>query len=714
MLEGRSMNQGMLAGEILSKKQLKKVHRQVFHIFLAFEIIMANSALGYIDIEPISLTLMNLPVIMGALYLGKGAGAILGGAFGLTSMWKASICAITYADQVFSPHLSGKPIESIILSTVTRILFGFIAAVLFDIVRKKGKLNRIWIWFICVISFGVHTALVYLCLGLFFPDALSGAISFTIGALLLGAIFTYIIPATLIVFLDRVLMSPGIQKLFLSSRQLILFRKTHVKKKKITVTYAVVLIVVTLLLLAHVYTRIKLVFRVQGIQVTDGVLQGVLQIQLQLLVAMLCLFYIIYIVMLLVFEFSEVRKQENLELNRALKENEEYRKAIEKALEDAKSASDAKTQFISRMSHDIRTPLNAIIGLSAIGIDDSTEGSKEIDSFKKIYKSGNYLLGLVNDILDLSKIESDFVEMHPEPFQVSNCIDDIYIILREQMEEKQLDFVYHSMGEQNLCLLVDHMRFEQIFMNLISNSIKYTNVGGQIEVETMIYPPADGKAKLVAKIRDTGIGMSEEYLKIMYEPYSQGATNNESKGSGLGLAIVKNLVERMNGLIEVKSKVNEGTEFTLTMEFPVSEQKVKSQSIHKVEESALIGKRVLLVEDNEINIEVSRALLQKKGILVEVAENGKEALDCFEQHEEDYYDVILIDIFMPIMDGIKATKEIRSLDREDASNIPIIAMTANALQDDMSKALEAGMNAYLTKPIMPNRLYEVLAEWVNV
>lgn len=706
------MEQQTLQSGIEDKKQLKKVHRQVFLIFLAFEIVLANSAIGYIDIHPISLTLMNIPVIFGALYLGKSAGAILGAVFGLASMWKAST-AIAYGDKVFSPFLSGKPLESIILSIITRLLFGLVAAILFDIFRKRGKLNRIAIGFISTISFGIHSILVCACLGLFFPEAIKGENSFIDVKFGLAVSLTYVVPSIIIVLVDYVIMSKRVQELLVSGRRLIIFRKSHVKKKKVTIILSSVLIAFTLLLLAHIYGRIKLVLQSQDISLTQEILSGVFQIQLQLLTAMLALFYIIYIVMMLIFEFSEVRKAENLELNRALKENEEYRKAIEKALEEAKSASEAKTQFISRMSHDIRTPLNAIIGLSAIGIDDSMDDSKESESFHKIWTSGNYLLGLVNDILDLSKIESDSVELHPEPFSVTNCIDDIYIILREQMEEKQLKFSYRSNGMQNTTLLVDPMRFQQIFMNLISNSVKYTNMGGRIEVDTMLTPSSEGMAKLVTKIRDTGIGMSPEFIQIMYEPYSQGDIKNQSKGSGLGLAIVKNLIERMNGTIQVKSKLNEGTEFTVAMEFPISTQIVKAPSIHKFEESSLMGKRVLLVEDNQINIEVSRVLLQKKGVLVEVAENGKEAIDCFLAHEEDYYDVILMDIFMPIMDGIKATKEIRTMERADAKTVPIIAMTANALQEDMSDALEAGMDAYLTKPIIPNKMYQVLAEWMK-
>lgn len=691
--------------------QKKRYKWQLLYIFLASELVMAYSALGYIDIQPIPLSLVPIIVVQGALYLGVRESLILGTVFGLTNMWRTGIGSVSYVDMVFSPPLSGKPLESILLSVVTRAMFGLIAGLLFQSIRKRKNYTTLDLLFATLLSLGAHGAIVYASMRIFFPEAFMQAMQFTPKSFCLHVLLAYVLPALHTVFMDRICHHPRVQELFSQGRRVIINRNGHVRKKRRVIVLASTLVTATVLILIHVYLRLHLVFQTHWILVNKAAWIAVAQILLQLFIALLAVFYIIYIVMIIVFEFSEVRKQENLKLSKALAEIEAYQKVVEQALEEARSASEAKTQFISRMSHDIRTPLNAIIGLSAIEMDNNKGKTENTDTYKKIWKSGNYLLGLVNDILDLSKIESESVELHNEPFSVSNCIDDIYIILREQIEEKQIYFSYCSRGLQTQAVWMDAMRFQQIFMNLISNSVKYNRVGGIIEVDSEMVEEEDDLIRITMKVRDSGVGMKPEFMKIMFEPYSQEEAKNESKGTGLGLAIVKNLVDMFHGTIEVKSKLDEGTEFVLVFHAKKATQEPGLTKKIQVEEQLLIGRRVLLVEDNLINIEVGSTLLKKKGIEVEVAQNGMQAVEQFMLRSEGYYDAILMDIFMPVMDGNKATRKIRSLDRTDASTIPIIAMTANALESDMKVSLESGMNDYLTKPIKPEYLYSTLAKW---
>lgn len=695
-----------------TKAQIKKIRRYNFIAFFSLEIIMSYSILGYIQIEPISITLVPIIVVQGALYLGIKESVFLGLIFGLTSMWKANTAPLSYTDQLFSPALSGKPLESIILSIGTRVAFGLIAGILVWFMKKRRPYQWYDLFIVTNISFTIHAGLIFACIGIFFPSSVGTATDFSAQQLFLSILFGYLIPSIFINVMDKIFHLTYVQNLFEESRK-VFYLRLHRKIDRGRFKYVeIALLIVTVFILIHAYQRIQNVFRSQEIEVSIHIWNGITQVLLQLFLAIIAIFYLIFIFMILAFEFSEVRRQENMKLSKALEENEKYRQQVEQALEEARRASEAKTQFLSRMSHDIRTPLNAIIGYSAIGMEESQGEKNEPASYEKIWKSGNYLLGLINDILDLSKIESDAVEFNLEPLVVSNCIDDMYMILKEQINERKLYFSYCSRGLQNQPVLLDSMRFQQIIMNLLSNAIKYSREGGIIEVESNLEELENEMIRIECKVRDSGIGMSAKFMKVMYEPYRQEEAKNESKGSGLGLAIVKNLVELMHGTLSVRSKVNEGTEFTITIDAQKAKLQTKENKDMDMRESTLTGKRVLLVEDNDINIDVSTIILRKKGILVEVAQNGAIAVEAFEQHEPGYYDAILMDIYMPVLDGNKATAKIRTLDRDDAKKIPIIAMTANALEGEVREAFSVGMTAYLTKPIRPEKLYATLQQWI--
>lgn len=395
--------------------------------------------------------------------------------------------------------------------------------------------------------------------------------------------------------------------------------------------------------------------------------------------------------------------------------NEEERKKnqeMQEALNLAEQANLAKTEFLSRMSHDIRTPMNAIIGMTDLAKKEANpESTKEYLEY--IDTSSHFLLGLINDILDLSKIESGEVQLNLEPFSVEEFENEINTVIRPLMEEKKIEFIFH-MGCGAQCLLVDRLRFSQIFFNLLSNAAKFTPEGGKVEFTAEHLPPKNGEYGARYYVRDNGIGMSEEFKQHLFEPFSQERLkeNGEISGTGLGLAIVKNLVETMGGSIQVKSSLGEGTEFILDLYSPLAENVEKERKTERISKEFLKNTHILLAEDNSMNVLVAKRLLERKGGYVEVASNGQEAIDKFNNSPAAYYDAILMDIRMPVLNGLEAAKQIRTLNREDAATVPIIAMTADAFVEEQSKTREAGMNAHLAKPINPELLFHTLEQYI--
>ena len=387
-------------------------------------------------------------------------------------------------------------------------------------------------------------------------------------------------------------------------------------------------------------------------------------------------------------------------------------KRLDDALEEAKEANMAKSTFLSTMSHDIRTPMNAIIGLTGLA-----QKEVKMDTIKeyleKIATSGDFLLGLINDILDMSKIENGDMQLNPEPMTMDSFIHSIDTVIRPLMEQRKINFEC-KVGNVPECILVDKLRFQQIFLNLLSNASKFTPENGNVSFCIDSLPVREEKTELCLVVRDTGVGMSEEFLEHLYDPFAQEKSrlSNHTKGTGLGLAIVKKLVEAMGGTIFVKSKLGEGTEFRVEIDVSVAEMENKDSAKDHIEKN-LQGIKVLLVEDNEINLYMAKIILEEAGCAVSTAENGKEAVDMFAESPVETFDVILMDVRMPVMDGVEAAKAIRKSEQEDDRKIPIIAMTADAFAEERKRTADAGMNAHLTKPIDPVKLYETLMEYTN-
>lgn len=391
------------------------------------------------------------------------------------------------------------------------------------------------------------------------------------------------------------------------------------------------------------------------------------------------------------------------------RKNEELKVAADKA----EAAAHAKTEFLSRMSHDIRTPMNAIIGLTHLAkTEENIQTIRE--DLNKIDSSSKFLLGLINDILDLSKIENGEMTLHEGPFTREEFQNSIQTVIKPLIDEKQIDFIFEMRCGVD-CIKVDRLRFSQIFFNLLSNAAKFTPTGGTIEfISERIHPEGEteGKVGMRMYVRDNGIGMSKEFQKHMYDPFLQERSElgDRARGTGLGLPIVKSLVEAMNGTIKVTSELGKGTEFVIEMLVELAERPRKEQDV-STGKDGLKDMHILLVEDNELNIYVAKAILEQFACVVYVANNGQEAVTKFAESTEAFYDIVLMDVHMPVMNGMEATKRIRELDRKDAKAVPIIAMTADAFDEEKKEILQAGMTCHMPKPIDPPLLYQTLLQY---
>ncbi len=386
---------------------------------------------------------------------------------------------------------------------------------------------------------------------------------------------------------------------------------------------------------------------------------------------------------------------------------------VEKAL--AEDASRAKTSFLSNMSHEIRTPMNAIIGIDSIALRNPDLQPQTREQLEKIGSSARHLLGLINDILDMSRIESGRMSLKNEEFSFKEFLDQINIIINGQCVDKGLRYECNVAGEVEDYYYGDDMKLKQVLINILGNAVKFTDPPGTVSFTAEQTAKQDELRTLCFTMRDTGIGMDEEYIPRLFDSFSQEdeTTVNRYGGSGLGMAITKNLVEMMNGEIKVESTKGVGSVFTVTVTLKASDRTYKDDegTIHdgvKVHE-ILAGRRVLMAEDVEQNAEILSDLLELEDIQAERAVNGEEAVRMFSEHPEGYYDAVLMDVRMPVMDGLTAASTIRGLNRNDAKTVPIIAMTANVFDEDVERSRQAGMNAHLFKPIDPDVLFETMA-----
>lgn len=400
---------------------------------------------------------------------------------------------------------------------------------------------------------------------------------------------------------------------------------------------------------------------------------------------------------------------------KSLQESMEINKQLRKAIASKEKAAAAKSQFLANMSHDIRTPINGIMGMLEIIRKTKGNQDREEECLDKIEVSSKLLLSLVNDVLDMAKLDTDAVVLSHEPFNLDRICNETVEAVSFQAEEAGLEVTGEHDDYTGINILGSPLHLKKILINLFSNSVKYNKPNGKIHMSMKTLEQTEDTITCEFKIRDTGVGMSQEFVeKKLFQPFVQADTSSRSNytGTGLGMSIVKQLIDKMGGTISVESELGEGSCFTVVIPFEIDHEASLMQS-EKVENADISGLNIMVAEDNELNMEIIEFLLTEQGAQVEKVQNGQEALDKFEGSEAGTYDVILMDLMMPVMDGISAAKAIRASKHAEAETIPIIAMTANAFYEDERKCLDAGMNAHLAKPLDMKMVVSTIAECVG-
>ena len=433
-----------------------------------------------------------------------------------------------------------------------------------------------------------------------------------------------------------------------------------------------------------------------------------------LAVVLLCSTVIIMLILISILGLLKKARQAEAVAKQAADETQQLNKKLQIAVEKAESANLAKTNFLNNMSHDIRTPMNVILGYNQM-LGKRLTDPKLLDYQKKIEQSGNMLLSIINNVLDMARIESGRVELDEDYVKISSMLREFYDVFGEEAQQKGITFLHenHVVHQHIIC---DGTKIREIMINLVSNAIKYTPDGGTVSLIITELPCSEeGYVRIKTEVTDTGIGMSKEYLPIIFESFSRERNTTAGKvgGTGLGMSIVKNLVDMMGGTIEVESESGKGSRFTVILQHRIADAgcyEKKSEKTTDTSGEILRGKHVLLAEDNDLNAEISIAMLMTEGLVVDRVEDGLQCVHRIEQSPAGTYDLILMDIQMPNMDGYRATEMIRGLSDKKKANIPIIAMTANAFEEDRKKALAKGMNGHIAKPVDAEKVEKTICE----
>ena len=399
-----------------------------------------------------------------------------------------------------------------------------------------------------------------------------------------------------------------------------------------------------------------------------------------------------------------------------MEKEEKYKAELLIAAKKAEAANEAKTEFLQRMSHDIRTPINGICGMLDMADHYADDMKKQTEYRVKIKGASHLLLELVNEILDMSKLESDEVVLEESPFNLSSISREVLVVIGQIAAEQNIRIVWEKKEITHRHLIGSPGYVKRVMMNILSNAVKYNKENGCIYISCREIPSEQpGMTTMEFVCRDTGIGMTEEFQKYIFEPFAQEHTGSRTKfaGTGLGMPISKKLIEKMGGTITFESEEGVGTTFVIRVPFRIDTDRSDRVETGEKQEASIRGMHILLAEDNELNMEIAEFMLQNEGAVVTKAWNGQEAVELFEKSRSGEFDVILMDIMMLVMNGYEATKMIRSLDREDAKEIPIIAMTANAFTEDRIRAKEAGMDEHVAKPVDGELLVKVIHKLVS-
>ncbi len=396
--------------------------------------------------------------------------------------------------------------------------------------------------------------------------------------------------------------------------------------------------------------------------------------------------------------------------------DEKYKAELLKSAKKAEAANEAKTEFLQRMSHDIRTPINGICGMIDVAEHYADDMEKQTECRAKIKETSHLLLELVNEVLDMSKLESDEVVLEEISFNLSNISKEVFVVIEQIAAEQNIRVVWEKKEVTHWNLIGSPGYVKRIMMNILLNAVKYNKENGYIYISCQEFTSEqDGRVTIEFICRDTGIGMTKDFQKRLFEPFAQEHTGSRTKfsGTGLGMPITKKLIEKMGGTITFESEKEKVTTFVIKIPFKIDQDADRREEQETISEKSIKDLKILLVEDNELNMEIAEFVIQNEGASVTKAWNGQEAVEIFQKSRSDEFDVILMDIMMPVMNGYEAAKMIRTLDRDDAKTVPIIAMTANAFTEDRLKSKESGMNEHIAKPIDAKLLVKVISEFVE-
>lgn len=422
----------------------------------------------------------------------------------------------------------------------------------------------------------------------------------------------------------------------------------------------------------------------------------------------------LYLLTLFAFFLYHYRSQ-MLHQKEEKEKEEEYRKSLQEEARRADAANVAKTEFLQRMSHDIRTPINGIIGMLAVAERYPDDLKKQDECREKISKASQLLLELINEVLDMGKLESGEVVLEESSFNLKDLSNEVLTVIEKLAEERDIEVIRENFSVTHWDIVGSPGHVKRLMMNILGNAVKYNKDHGKIILSLREEEGEEGRAVYTFTCEDTGIGMSREYQKRIFEPFTREdeSVKTAYNGTGLGMPIAKKLTETMGGSISFTSEKGKGTTFTITLPFLIDKAAGRAEKTTEEAEASIRGVRILLVEDNELNMEISEFIIAEKGAVVTKAWNGKEAVETFANAPEGAFDVILMDVMMPVMDGCEATKEIRALPRKDAKRVPIIAMTANAFTEDKIRTREAGMNEHLSKPLAPDLVVKTITKFLG-
>lgn len=718
----------------------KRRRMEILIALMALEIIFAFSYLGFIIIPPISITTMHLLVMIAAMVLGTRESVAVSLVFALTSMWQAGVSGVQYSDLIFSPIQSGEPLNSLLLNSA-RLIGGFAAGELFKLCfARKRKHVYLCIALTTLAATWIFGTLTYLFMALLFPQT---------GVTVSMALMAWIEPSNLAVYVLTVLVmmlvhfalsQNGVKRYMTAVAGL----EGNFKSKGLHAYYGMIVAATALCVtvMMHLIDRLKIVLGQKGYTAAFAVRSRESQILFQFFCAFSGILLLLYVTVRWIGEYHAAKsislqkqtdaleklKAEQI-LNRKLQEQnamlesqqEQLREAAARAeaaqlesqrlADEARAANAAKTNFLARVTHDIRTPLNGIFGLLKINEMHPDDAELLRSNHEKMMVSAKHLLSLINDMLQMSKLEDGEYVLSREWVDLNELLRDVLTIVSQRAAEVGVTMTYDRNADWAVYpyIYASPLHVRQLFLNIYGNCIKYNKSCGRVETAVSCLGIADGRVTYRWVIRDTGIGMSKEFLQHIFTPFSQERSDSTRQGTGLGMAIVKSLIDEMQGTITIESEEGVGSVFTITLPFEIAAAQPQTEQPAPAKAADISGLHLLLVEDNALNAEIAAALLADRGVSVELARDGSEAVRMFREAPAGTYAGIIMDIMMPVMDGLTATRAIRALERADAKTIPIIAMTANAFEEDARKCLDAGMNVHLAKPLCMEELVATLA-----